>query len=146
MEDPFLGQRTTWTTSVQKGINRKYWNYRFPISQKAIKELKGRLQQVILSLNSQLTQEKDKNLLSQAENDLQQAKTAEELNEIRGLLVEQFSGYAGGKPFFGKKLQTPTAPAGKYRVTIEAKGREVQGWLTVRADPLLKHQPSTHPE
>lgn len=146
VEDPFLGQQTTWTTSVQKGINRKYWNYRFPISQKAIKELKGRLQQVVLSLNSQLRQEKDKNLLSQAENDLQQAKTAGELNEIRGLLVEQFSGYAGGKPFFGKKLQTQTAPAGKYRVTIEAKGREVQGWLTVRADPLLKHQPATHPE
>jgi len=138
VKDPFSDQKSTWMTTVQKGINRVYWNYRFPISSKAKDNLKKQLQMASKQLGMQVSKEEDRTFLSKIEAELKQADTAGELNEIRSLLVDRFSGYAGGRPFFGKKLQREVAPAGKYKVTLSSKGEEAHGWITVRADPLLE--------
>ena len=67
---------------------------------------------------------------------MKEATTVSDLNEIRSLLVKGFSGYAGGRKFFGEKLMPITASSGSYKVLIyygNVKGEEI---ITLRNDPL----------
>ena len=137
IQDPFSTRTVSWKIAVEPGLNRKYWNYRFSIPTLAVRELKNQLELVVKHLEGVLVKPEQKELLTQIKSDLRSAKSASEVNEIRGLLVQQFSGYAGGKPFFGEKLLPILANPGKYQVHLTAGEQRSMGWLTVRADPLL---------
>ena len=137
IRDPFSEQEVSWRTAVQPGLNRKYWSYRFPTSTASTVALKSQLTNVVQHLEGVLTSSGHKELLAQVKIDLSNATTATELNEIRGLLVEQFSGYAAGRPFFGEKLQPIMAHPGRYQVNLISKKHKTTGWLNLRADPLL---------
>lgn len=137
IQDPFSEQEVSWKTAVHPGLNRKYWNYRFSTPASSVAALKRQLTSVVEHLKGILTRAEQKELLAQVDLDLSNATTASEVNEIRGLLVEQFSGYAAGKPFFGEKILPNMAHPGKYRVNLIAKTYKTSGWLSLRADPLL---------
>ena len=69
---------------------------------------------------------------------LKVAETAWQLNDVRSVLVKEFSGYAGGKAFFGKKLMPITASSGTYKVVITYGDVQAESNITLRDDPLSK--------
>jgi hypothetical protein len=67
-----------------------------------------------------------------------QPNVCEQLNSVRRALVEDFAVYAGGRPFFGPKIENTIAPAGEYRVVLTVGETTVEGKITVRDDPLVR--------
>jgi hypothetical protein len=58
---------------------------------------------------------------------------------VRSDLVKDFNGYAGGKPFFGKKRMPLQADAGVYTVEISVGETTEKGVINVRQDPLTNN-------
>ena len=137
IEDPFSSQQLTWKTTIKNGLNRKYWNFKFPVAQESIMGLKEQLEDVIRDLETQITDSSQLSILGKTKRKLSTAVDENKVNEVRSLLVGSFGGYAAGRPYFGKKLFAPTAAAGRYQVTITVGGQSSKGWLDVREDPLL---------
>jgi hypothetical protein len=61
----------------------------------------------------------------------------DQLNSVRRALVDSFAIYAGGRPFFGPKIENTVAPAGEYKVVLTLGENVVESKLTVREDPLV---------
>ncbi len=130
--------KITFKTPVNKGINRAYWNFMFPVTEGEVKAYREHLSSVIQQLK-QLVQKSDlQTLLTNIENDLSKAGNLRDLNGVRSELVENFNAYAEGKPFFGERLSFHEAEAGRYKVTVEVAGKTASGFVEVREDPMLR--------
>ncbi|MEZ5040861.1 MAG: hypothetical protein R2828_13275 [Saprospiraceae bacterium] len=136
VSDPFSKMSTSWKTTAKKGLNRKYWNFSFPPTATAVTQLKNQLTEAITTIDGQLKNVEKKALLEKIKGLLATAEDVSNVNEVRSQLVSEFSGYAGGRPIFGKKLLAVDAPAGRYKVTVVAGDYTAEEWLDVREDPL----------
>jgi len=130
--------KTAFKFVAHQGINRAYWNFRFPQTETALQDFKTKLGEVIVSLQERVEAPDLRSLLNELERDRQAAEDVETLNALRSTLVDSYAAYAPGRPFFGKKLFPVDAAAGSYKVTIAVDGKTVSGHLTVRDDPMLK--------
>ncbi len=125
--------------AARPGINRAYWDLHLPYNQQEIAAYKEHLTAVIDQLKGRVKKKERKAGLKPIRQQLARATTIKELNDVRYLLVKEYNGYAGGKPFFGDKRMPLTAPAGTYTVTITDGSTEAVGMITLRDDPLGKY-------
>lgn len=139
--DPFTGHQKTWKAPAHNGINKVYWNMRFPPRPDERRDMQEHLENVITILMGRVDQPALRDSLSAIRIKLRKAgKSMLWLNNCRRQLVEYFAGYAGGQPFFGPKLEQRIAPSGKYRVKVIAGKYQAEGWLEVREDPLRERR------
>ena len=138
VEDPFSDHSSSWKAAVGPGLNRIYWDFQFPPTAKKLEEQKKHLAKVVVDLNKRVKRQELLDRLTTFEEELGKATDAKALNKVRKSLTEYFAGYAGGKPYFGEKLFSKEAEAGRYKVIIEAGKRKAVGWIMIREDPLLK--------
>lgn len=136
--DPLHGHQYERKFIANKGINRTYWNFNFPIPESVKMRQKETLLGAIAELESVVTIDSLQRKLRPIKNALQGPCDWRDINDLRGQLIGDFAGYAGGRPFFGQKLIRMVAPAGTYKVKIGVDGQEAEGWIDVREDPLLK--------
>ncbi|MEN8247882.1 MAG: hypothetical protein ABFS32_03050 [Bacteroidota bacterium] len=122
---------------AHRGINRIYWNFRLDYSEKERQEYKEHLEYVVKQLSERVKNKELKGKLKPLKKELKNAVTIRELNDVRSYLVEDFRGYAGGKPFFGEKRMPLRAESGTYKVEISANSEKAIGTIKVRKDPLV---------
>lgn len=138
VQDVFSNQRWTRKRMVKPGLNRQHWRLTFPVTEEKVAQQKVRLGKVINKLEEDLQNQQQLEQLQQIKMQYNASTDARSLNEVRSLLVKAFAGYAGGQAFFGSKLQSMSAPAGRYKVSISLGKDTETGWVDVREDPLLK--------
>ncbi|MBK8489510.1 MAG: hypothetical protein IPL49_01075 [Saprospirales bacterium] len=138
VSDPFTGHEVRWKAPAHQGINRCYWDFEFPPSLESREAMWNHLGEVIETLQDRVKDQALQDTLSVLETNWNiKPHDPKTLNELRKKLVDHFAGYAAGRPLFGEKLENWVAPAGRYRVKVEANGRQEEGWLEVREDPLV---------
>ncbi len=138
VSDPIHGRTTTWQVPAKQGLNRIYWNLRYPTPQAYIEQSSEALGRTLRDLETRVTDAQmqldlEQHLIEQA-----RIRTVEDYNELREKVVAQFAGYATGKNYFGAKITEVTASPGWHQVSVRAGADTVAGRLQVRADPLLK--------
>ncbi len=118
------------------GINRVSWDFMFPPTKRELVDFKYHLKEVIEQLNSRVEILDLKNNLKDIKKQLNKAETDQQLNDIRGSLINSYSIYADGKLFFGSKIGPSNAASGEFRVTVIVKGVSESMKIIVRDDPL----------
>ena len=136
--DPLSPYRTELQVSARPGINRFYWDFRFPVLRESCLEKREFLDKTIATLSLEVEQPSLLDSLASIRAACHNAGNARSLNRVRRRLVKNFSGYAAGKPIFGEKLRPQLAPAGKYRVRVRSGEENAHGWIEVRDDPILQ--------
>ena len=128
----------SWKVAAKKGVNRKYWGFTFPLTKAELATAKAHLEGVVRQLEAAVKSPELSKKLMALKEALGKTESRKDLNEVRKQLTEYFSGYAGGRPFFGSKLAAVEAKAGRYKVKITGAGLATEGWIELREDPLLK--------
>ena len=106
-----------------------------PISQEKLDAYSKHLAYVIAELRNRVKNEDLVANLGPIESELESASSIPELNKVRRFLVKDYAGYAGGETFFGPKPSF-SIEAGEYIVSIELGESTVEGYLSIREDPL----------
>ncbi len=138
VSEPFGPLKVSFEVPVKKGINRAYWNFRFPTTAEQRHTQKQRLQEAIRILSERVEKSDLQSKLMELKGKLSTAKSVKSLNAVRSTLVKLFNMYAAGRPIFGKKLGHNTAGTGIYQVEVLIGEYSVTGKIEVREDPLLK--------
>lgn len=119
------------------GINRVSWDFTFYPTEEDLEKYKRHLRTVVKQLENMPIGTRIKRL-QEINKSLNSAGSMRELNNVRSMLVADFSAFAGGKKFFGPKLEPSKAQPGQYVVTF-SYGSEVETVvLAVRRDPLIQ--------
>ena len=119
------------------GINRVSWNLSFPPSKEEMEKFRSKQLSVISTLNESVPSQYNRNL-STLEKSLSEAKTVNDLNDVRSSLVAEYNAFVSGKDFFGPKLGNELAEDGEYRVTVKAGKLSMTTKIRVRKDPILQ--------
>ncbi len=135
----FMGEREAiLKIPAYQGINRAYWNFQFPSTEKAKKEMHQHLEEAIVVLEKRVKKAALLDSLNLIKIAWSTAKTDKDLNQIRRKLIKDYAVYAGGQPFFEKKIGPTIAQAGAYKVTISIAGYTASGKIEIRDDPIIK--------
>jgi hypothetical protein len=132
-----LAEKRTISLKGSPGINRFHWDMRLEPSEQQKKYFLRRTESVVKELEKRILDEQKKRLdfLYQ---EFQKARTTEEYNRVRELLMEEFQSYAWGRGFFVPPLQGREAETGIYRLCLTAGDETHTDFLTIRNDPLIK--------
>lgn len=136
VKDPFSNLEVSWEDTAHQGLNRIYWDFKFPLPEEQVNAYKQTLASAVKTLQSKVENPVLREKFIEISTDLSRAETVSKLNDIRSRMVKDFAGYAGGKPLFGKKMTLITAPTGKYEVNVQIGNLKEVGVVEVRDDPL----------
>ncbi len=133
------GDSYSWKTKNLKGINRTIWNFQLNLPSQGVYDYRITQEEVIKELKVRVKNKALQKTLRKIENELEKTSTIQEITNVRSQLVNTFSGYALGEPFFGEKqYQTYKAQPGLYHVEISDGTNISSTYVEVRADPLIK--------
>jgi hypothetical protein len=140
IKDPFSNLISKWKTDAKTGINRKYWNFKFPITETGLRVYRDELQATIEKLKNRVEKPVLIKTLKKISHAIKNSQSIHKLDSLRTKLVTDFSGYAKGERIFPKRVKTITAMAGKYEVIIKHNESESSNWIEVREDPILSSE------
>jgi len=128
------------TSQHQAGINRVFWDFRFPTTAAERTAMNQQLRRAIEFLKGRVIDADLIKQLGELQQQLDSADNDRALNRIRDTLVKEFNGFAAGTILFGSPIGPQTAAAGTYRIRVTADGETHESTVTVREDPILLEQ------
>jgi photosystem II stability/assembly factor-like uncharacterized protein len=132
-------RRFTAVLENSPGIHRFRWDMHFDPSVEQRKEFLKKIENVFSQLKERVGKDKARmKLLESLYKKFKSAERTEELNEVRGQLIENFRIFITRRNFFGDPLRGPEAEIGTFRMTLTADGKPYIRYLILRMDPLLR--------
>jgi hypothetical protein len=119
------------------GINRYRWKMRFEPTVSQREKFLQMMEEIFEKLRQQVEKDRSKRL-EELYQEFKKAKTTEQWNQVREDLMREFWDLGRGRRFFGSALEGPEALSGVYRLTMRVDGHVLEGFLTIRDDPMLQ--------
>ncbi len=119
------------------GINRTLWDLRFDPSDERKELYVDYLKALIYRISDMPKLSRNqKRALSDARNNLENARQVEEYNSITNDLRSEFGHFVILRRAFGRRLQGDAVKPGEYKLRLTLNGTEFTGKITVRRDPI----------